>query len=88
MKATFDLPDRLYRKVKARTATEGKTVREVVVKLFEQWLAEGKAAGSSTPRVDWRNQEAPLAHLVAEDPGDYSMDSVRESIERNWDEEK
>jgi hypothetical protein len=86
MKATFDLPDRLYREVKARTAQEGRTVREVVVGLFEQWLDKGKSAGASTPRVDWRKQLPPLAHLVREGPANHSMESVRRSIAEHWDE--
>ena len=86
MKATFDLPDTLYREVKARTAQEGRTVREVVLSLFEQWLDKGKSAGASTPQVDWRNQRAPLAHLVAGTPADHSMESIRKSIAENWDE--
>jgi hypothetical protein len=86
MKATFDLPDQLYREVKARTAHEGLTVREEVVGLFEQWLHKGKSPGASTPRVDWRNQRPPLAHLVREKPADHSMESVRKSISEHWDE--
>jgi hypothetical protein len=38
IKATFNLPDPLYRVVKARSAPEGKTIREVVMHLFERWL--------------------------------------------------
>lgn len=38
MKATIDIPDDLYRRVKARTAQEGRRIREVTVELFLQWL--------------------------------------------------
>ena len=37
MKTTIDLPDDLYRRVKAKSALEGKTVREVATSLFQQW---------------------------------------------------
>jgi hypothetical protein len=40
MKATVDVPDGLYRRVKARSALEGRSVRDVTVQLFERWLAE------------------------------------------------
>jgi hypothetical protein len=40
MKATIDVPDALYRQVKARSALEGRSIREVTVELFERWLAE------------------------------------------------
>jgi hypothetical protein len=40
MKATIVVPDALYRQVKARSALEGRSIREVTVELFERWLAE------------------------------------------------
>ncbi len=40
MKATIDVPDALYRRVKARSALDGRTVRDVTVELYERWLAE------------------------------------------------
>lgn len=40
MKATIDLPDELYRKVKAKSALEGRPVREVAISLFEAWVSE------------------------------------------------
>jgi hypothetical protein len=42
MKATIDVPDALYRRVKARAALEGRSVREVSIALFEVWLAEAQ----------------------------------------------
>jgi hypothetical protein len=39
MKATIEIPDELYRKVKAKSALQGRTVRSVTVELFERWLA-------------------------------------------------
>ena len=41
MKATVDIPDPLYRQVKARAALEGRAVREVTIELYERWLSEG-----------------------------------------------
>lgn len=40
MKATIDVPDVLYRRVKARAALEGRSIRDVSIALFEVWLAE------------------------------------------------
>lgn len=40
MKATLDIPDDLYRRVKARSAMEGRPVRSVAVQLFQNWLDE------------------------------------------------
>ncbi|MCA2991653.1 hypothetical protein [Gemmatimonas sp.] len=47
MKTSIDLPDELYRQVKAKSALEGKTVREVATSLFAAY-----AAGETAPRAD------------------------------------
>ena len=46
MKATIDVPDTLYRRVKARAAIEGRSVRDVSVELFEGWLATAQTGAS------------------------------------------
>ncbi|MDD5678776.1 MAG: hypothetical protein PHW60_12440 [Kiritimatiellae bacterium] len=43
MKATIDIPDDLYRRVKAKSAMQGQPVREVVVTLFQGWIGEAAA---------------------------------------------
>jgi len=40
MKATIDIPDELYRQLKARSALEGRAVREVAIDLFQRWVDE------------------------------------------------
>lgn len=47
MKATIDVPDVLYRRLKARAALEGRSVRDVSVELFEGWLAEAQTGSGS-----------------------------------------
>ena len=53
MKATIDIPDDLYRRVKAKTAEEGRRIRDVTADLVQQWLDGGNAAPAShdVPRV-------------------------------------
>ena len=41
MKATIDIPDDLYRQIKAEAALQGLTVREVTTRLYRRWLSEG-----------------------------------------------
>jgi len=53
MKATIDVPDALYRRVKARAALDGRTVRDVTIELYERWLGDREALGSEA--------EAPLS---------------------------
>jgi len=58
MKTSLDLPDELYRQVKARSALEGRTVREVATALFSAWVAgdvevhDASASPSSPPGPD------------------------------------
>ena len=40
MKTTIDIPDDLYRQVKARSALEGRAIREVTIELYRRWLTE------------------------------------------------
>lgn len=40
MKATIDIPDALYRHIKARAALGGRSVRDVTIELYRRWLAE------------------------------------------------
>ena len=86
MKATFQIPDALYREVKAETAREGRTVREVAISLFEQWLRQKKQPAPSDPPIDWRAFHPPLAHLMPEEVTDHGADAMRESIRQKWDE--
>jgi hypothetical protein len=46
MKATVDIPEQLYRRVKARAALEGRAVRDVTIELYERWLGEPAGASS------------------------------------------
>lgn len=43
MKATIDVPDELYRRVKAKTALQGRAIREVTVELYQRWLEQDEA---------------------------------------------
>lgn len=38
MKATIEIPDELYRQVKAKSALEGRAIREVTIALYQVWL--------------------------------------------------
>jgi hypothetical protein len=50
MKATIEIPDELYRRVKAKSALEGRAIREVTEALYRTWLAE-ESAPPPTPEV-------------------------------------
>jgi hypothetical protein len=49
MKATIEIPDDLYRRVKAKSALEGRPIRAVTVELYQRWLEDDAPAGALTP---------------------------------------
>jgi hypothetical protein len=92
MKATFDIPDDLYRRVKARSAVEGRPLRSVAVELFQNWLsvtpAEPKPEDDSLTEAEmakypWLKITQPYIH-----PGmSHDLDEMKEAIARGWGEE-
>ena len=86
MKATIDVPVDVYRKVKAKSAIEGRAVRDVAVELFRQWIGETKAGTKERtqtrggqPRPRWFGS---LRRYAKNARGRHDMNSVRESIVR------
>lgn len=56
MKATINIPDELYRRVKAKSALEGRRVREVTIELYSRWLEGEQSSGGQTADrwlADW-----------------------------------
>ena len=86
MKATFQIPDELYREVKAETARAGRTVRDVAISLFEQWLKQKKQPVLHASPVDWHAFQPPLADHVPTAVTGHGMEAVRKSISRKWNE--
>lgn len=89
MKTTIDIPDAIYRQVKARSALEGRAIREVVIELFAGWLDSGAAAegGGHDPQPAAVHESRPawfasLRAYAANAEGRYDMASVRRSIAR------
>lgn len=89
MKATLEIPDELYRNVKARSALEGRPVRAVAIELFEKWLSgEIETTGESPQPAALPAKAAkayPWLKIAAKYPtssASYEMDDIRESIAR------
>lgn len=55
MNATIEVPDELYRLVKAKTALVGRAVREVTVELFHRYVEQDEYAKGAG---EWRNNGA------------------------------
>ena len=84
MKATIDVPDDLYRRVKAKSALEAQTVREVTEALYRKWVETPTRGVADRPRR--RDAATPswfgAAKRYADRVRKHDMDSVRESIAR------
>jgi hypothetical protein len=85
MKATMDIPDELYRQVKAKSALRGQAVREVAVSLFQGWLATADDAPPVAPSLTdghpppaWFGAARQYARRVRR----HDMSAVRRSIAR------
>ena len=82
MKTTIDVPDELYRKVKAKSAVQGRRVRDVTVELFQRWIGEKPVAkappGSATAWLDdWLRLGDELSKKAPPGP------SAREVLEQD-----
>lgn len=53
MKATIEVPDDLYRRVKAKSALQGRTIREVTMELYQAWLVEAPATPPAQSPEEW-----------------------------------
>ena len=82
MKATLDIPEPLYRQLKAKSALEGVTVREVAINLFTHWT-------TSPASMYFLKKETPLkkvpswfggAKRYVKDADRHDMDSIRDSV--------
>jgi hypothetical protein len=56
MKATIEIPDELYRRVKARSALLGRAVREVTIELYQQWLGDGPIQKPGETAEQWLDE--------------------------------
>ena len=101
MKATLDLPDELYRRVKARSAMEGRPVRAVAMQLFQSWLeapAHSEAvavadlaqnpSNATPPATRFENAQWLSITRKYIKPGmDHEMGKIRDAISQGWSEE-
>ena len=67
MKTTIDIPDDLYRKVKAKSALEGRAVREVTIELYREWLGSSPAPPSTDSRRQQLEEWFALADAAMKD---------------------
>ncbi len=64
MKTTIDLPDDLYRQVKAKCALQGKKIRELTVELYRQWLVEDATGDDAASPERWLEDWVRMGEAV------------------------
>lgn len=79
MKATIQVPEELYRRVKAEAALRGLTIREVTTELYRRWLGEGEGTGVTHDPSEWLREWLSAADEAMDEapPGR----SAREELE-------
>ena len=87
MKVTIDIPETLYRKVKAKSALLGASVRETTTDLYQQWLGETPSADEHASPEAWLASWLAEADAAAQSaPGDPTarqiLDEDRSRLER------
>ena len=91
VKTTINIPDAMYRQVKAKSALEGRAIREVVIDLFAGWLG-GEPGETHTPAVAVQEDRpawfGSLGAYAAHADGRFDMASVRRSIARGRQSEE
>jgi hypothetical protein len=81
MKATIEIPDDLYRRVKAKSALQGRTVREVTMELYQTWLVDAPVATAAHSPEQWLEEWLKLADEYMQDAP--SGPSARELLEED-----
>ncbi len=86
MKATIEVPDELYRRVKAKTALQGRAIREVTVELYEKWVDEPMpaAANEAEKNERWLEEFLAIGREVMRDapPGPTAREILEEGRNR------
>lgn len=77
MKTTLEIPDELYRSVKAKAAIEGKRVTDLVI--------EGMRLAIEKPLKSYFRAEFPI--LKSKEPGRLTSKTVKKALESIGDEE-
>ncbi|MFN3982952.1 MAG: hypothetical protein ACK4SA_21445 [Caldilinea sp.] len=84
MKATIEIPDDLYRRVKAKSALQGRTIREVTMELYQSWLVEAPSTPAALSPEQWLEEWLKLADATMQDapPGPSARELLEEDRNR------
>jgi hypothetical protein len=66
MKTTIEVPDELFRKVKAKAALQNVRIKELVTALLERWINERAPAPPGEPDAEARRRVEEMDAWLAE----------------------
>lgn len=69
MRIEIDIPAELYRRLKSKSALQGKRIREVTIELYRRWLSEGTELAEEDAAA-WLREWLRLADGVLKDAPD------------------
>jgi hypothetical protein len=93
MKATLDIPDDLYKRVKVRSALEGKPIKSVAIELFQRWIqtpydVEDKNESVSVSAEDYKKYPwLELARQYMNGNKSSDFEEIKKSIAMGWAKE-
>lgn len=82
----MEIPDELYRRVKAKSALEGRAIREITVELYQHWLAQEPAIESTSSPEQWLADWFKLADEIRESPSGVTAQASREKDRTRLDQ--
>ena len=85
MKATIEVPDDLYRRVKAKSALQGRAIREVTVELYQTWLVEDLVLPAAPSSEAWLEERIKLGEESMKDapPGPLARELLAQDRNRS-----
>lgn len=84
MKATIEIPDELYRQVKAKSALQGRAIREVTIELYQAWIKQDEPANEPLSPEQWLDDWLQLGEKFLRDapPGPTAREILEEDRNR------
>ena len=82
MRTTIDIPDELFRRAKARSAMEGRKLKDLITDFVEQGLAREASPGDGQ-----RRKHAPLPYIAKASVGGTIPALTKEELARIEEEE-
>jgi hypothetical protein len=91
MRTTLDLPDPLFRELKARAAMQGMKMKELITRLIETGLHQPASGTSEKPRqrsplpiLEKANTGQPIPALSPEELKQLEIDEDLEKLDRSF----